>query len=399
MIRHYAQWFMLLAALTVLVAVVLYSGHGMEEAARKPATAAAGTAPEERPDVSVVTVRTGTYTAHAQGYAAARPHYELTLTAAVSGRVASLGGDFETGRQVRKGDVLARLEDAEYQAGVASAQHDLASARQDLLEAERERDQAREEWDASGMDGEPDSALVLHEPQVRTARSAVADAGAALADARQDLAHTRIDAPFDALVVSRAIAPGSYVQAGGEIATLYSTDRVEIEVPLADRDWANLPDTDTLADGEWPVTLTDVAGGNEWSGHVLRIARHRDDTTRQRSVIVAVDHPLSRTPPLLPGTFVQARISGRRIDGLWRLPPAALSQRSEIWYVTGDGALASFSAEPVFSDSDAIYVRPPETLAGAAQQVVTHPLGSYLAGMAVNPVETEAAGSGGGADE
>ena len=59
--------------------------------------------------------------------------------------------------------------------------------------------------------------------------------------AKRDLAFTSLRAPFNALVVSRDIALGSYVQAGSAVATLYSADIAEVAIGLSPSQWAQLP--------------------------------------------------------------------------------------------------------------------------------------------------------------
>jgi hypothetical protein len=75
------------------------------------------------------------------------------------------------------------------------------------------------------------------------------------------------------------------------------------------------------------------------------------------------------------------------LANLWKLPGSALSQEGEIWYVRADNTLASFPAKPLFNDGDVIYVSVPDTLQGREQNVLVHPLNSYLAGMRVHPVQ------------
>jgi hypothetical protein len=120
---------------------------------------------------------------------------------------------------------------------------------------------------------------------------------------------------------------------------------------------------------------------------VHRALQHLDSTSRQRTLLLAVDAPLDQSPPLLPGTFVEAELSGRTLDNLWQLPGSALSRRGEIWYVTDDNTLARFSTEPLFSHGAYIYVEVPAECAATAIRVVVHPLNSYLPGMIVQPVE------------
>ncbi|WP_040478233.1 efflux RND transporter periplasmic adaptor subunit [Halomonas smyrnensis] len=391
-----SRWIPLLLALVVLAGVVAFIAARMGSAAGGPPGGAsgqgAGQAAEQdtavRPDVSVVEVAAGRYQPRVEGYGEASPHHELELTAQVSGRVERLSDRFASGRVVPAGETLATLDDQAYQEAVAEAEATLATHRVSLLEEQREGEQARRDWQRSGLNGEPDSPLVLRAPQLAAARADVKQAERALASAREDLADTRIEAPFDALVVSRDVAPGSYLQAGGSVATLYSTDRVEIAVALSASEWARLEDPESGEVASEAVTLSAVDTGQQWQGRVLRSERHLDED-RQRSLIVAVDAPLAQTPALMPGTFLEVSLEGRRVDGLWRLPPSALSQAGEIWYLTEDDHLASVAVAPLFSDRDYLYVRPPAELAEGTHRVVSHPLNSYLPGMAVTPVEAD----------
>lgn len=338
-------------------------------------------------EVAVLRVSPGIYQASITAFGEAEAHYRLDLSTAVAGQIVALNASFENGGRVAKGDVLLQLEDSSYRAAVANAEKERADARLTLLEEQRQGMQAEAEWKSSGLGGQPDSALVLRKPQLAAAQAAVTTAQATLVSARQDLARTRLTAPFDAVVVERLVAPGSYVQAGAQVATLYSADRSEIRVALSARDWQNLPGSDPLTAGNWPVALTDVESGQQWTGHVVRVEQHRDDTTRQRALIIAVEHPLDRDPPLLPGTFLKVRIAGIERDNLWKLPIAALSQRGEIWYVTASKSLAKFETTPVFSDADSIYVPVPDALTAIPQQVLAHPLNGYLSGMRVTLTE------------
>ncbi|MED5294102.1 MAG: efflux RND transporter periplasmic adaptor subunit [Pseudomonadota bacterium] len=341
----------------------------------------------QRTEVTVVTAETAAHAARINAYGEASAHFELTLSAEVSGRVDGLADNFEGGLRIGKGELLATLEDSGYQEALAVAQSTLATAEVSLLEEQRQGEQSRIEWRSSGLTGEPDSPLVLRAPQLAAAQAAVDEAKASLAAARQDLDQTRITAPFDALITDRHIAPGSFVQSGTEIATLVSTDRIEITVSLSAAEWSQLPDSATLTAGDWPVTLTDIESGEQWTGQVIRAHHHLDATSRQRSLVIAVQAPFDQTPALLPGTFLEASLSGRTLDGLWHLPATALGQSGQLWYVTDDDALASVSTEAVFSDGATIYVRPPEAIADQPTRVVVQPLSSYVQGMLVTTVE------------
>lgn len=381
--RRMMQWLAPPLALMVLVGVVLFTVRNMKGDHLGPPQEIEGK--PIYPDISVVTVAPDGYKAVVTGFGEASPHHTLTLVSEVSGRVEKIGAAFETGQILKKGELIVSLDDTEYAAAVATAESELAQSRLELLEEERQVAQARWEWDSSGLKGEPDSELVLRQPQLAVARANVKKGEAELKLSRKNLAKTIVTAPFDCLVVSREVAPGSYLQAGAEIASLYSIDKIEIAIGLSGAEWDNLPPASEIAG--YQVEVAAVESGRSWQGRISRVEHHVDSKTRQRTVIVEVEDPLGLSAPLLPGTFVKVTIPGKSMDNLWKLPGSALSQRGEIWYVTKDNVLASFQAQPLFSDHDSIYVTAPDNLAGIAQRVLVHPLSSYLTGMKVNPVQ------------
>lgn len=382
--HRFSQWFGLFTAAFSLIAAVLLIHHFMQQQANRPPQAQ--TRQIQSPEVAVVAVKGAEYTARIRGYGEAKAHYSLSLKAQTSGRVIQQAKSLEPGCRVTKGTLLVQLDDSGYRSAVAEAESELANARLDLLEEQRAALQAKVEWQASGLSGKPDSSLVLHEPQLTAAKAAVIKAETALESAEDDLRQTQISSPFDAIVIERQTSPGSYIQAGSEVATLYSTDLVEIAIPLSTSDWSNLPDDKTLTTTSWPVQVTGLEDTLNWSGRVLRAQQHLDTASRQRTLLIAVDAPFDQSPPLLPGTFVEAEITGRTLSHVWQLPGSALSQRGELWYVTDDDTLARFSTQPVFSSGDYIYVEVPEEFAANPMRVVVHPLNSYLPGMLVHPV-------------
>lgn len=382
--RRKPQYLILTVSLTILVGVLFFNHQLLQgQTDRKPQP------PPKTiilPDVNVTAVKRAGYAVKIKGFGEAKTHFTLSLKAQNSGQIVHIAENFESGCRVAKDTVLVQIEDTDYQSEVAGVKSELATARLELLEEQREASQAQAEWKASGLTGEPDSALVLHKPQLAAAQAAVTKATASLASAEKSLSLTRITAPFDAIVVERLTAPGSYVQAGTEVATLYSTDLVEIAVPLSTRDWSNLPDSKTLTGSRWPVQLTGVENGQTWQGRILRSQQHVDETSRQRTLFVAVDSPLDQEQPLLPGTFVKAGITGRTLDNVWKLSSSSLSQRGEIWYLSDKDTLSKFATKPLFSDGNSIYIEVPEEFTSTSTRIVDHPLSSYLSGMKVHPI-------------
>ncbi len=378
------QWILLTLAVVSVVAVYIYIQFAVEaqnNKIRQPRPEA----PEQAINLSVVSAKMGSYAAQIKASGLANPRYSLTLTSQVNGEIISLSEQFEVGQLVKKGHVLARINNVELSSAVASARNTLASAELALKEEIRQGEQARAEWEAAGFQEAPDSDLVLREPQLAAAQAEFDAAKAELASAQNDLRHANIVAPFDALIVERTVSPGSYLSSGNEIGTLYSVDRAEISVDLSNSDWLKLPDTQTLLQGNWPVQIGGIDTNTQWQGNILNVGLHIDEDTRMRSLTVALDRPLSQETPLVPGSFVQITLKGKLLDKLWRLPNTALSKKSEIWYLDKDSRLAAFETTPRFVDSQYVYIQVPEAMQSQNYQVLVQPYNSYIKGTLVSP--------------
>ncbi|MBR9910131.1 MAG: efflux RND transporter periplasmic adaptor subunit [Gammaproteobacteria bacterium] len=368
-----------IAALGIPLAIA-FNGAQIEQQAQMPRPAKANAA--QFIEVSVVPVQAASYRAEVTGYGEAKAEYQLALSTEISGRVESLSPQFVSGQQLRQGDVLAALDQTDYRQALASAQAAVAEAQLALLEEQRQGEQARAEWQQSGLSGAPDSPLVLREPQLQAAEANLVKAREQLAAAQRDLDNTVLRAPFDALVVSRDIQPGSYLQAGTQVAMLYSSQRLEIEIPLSASQWQNLPAPASLDAEPWPVLLQSAESQQQWPAYVTRVSQHLASDSRQRSLVVTVDTPLALPTPLYPGTFTSARISGREVDDVWKIPASAITQSGYFWLVDEQQQLQTRPATVVFAKGNDSYVRPPAGLSSG--QVVVRPLNTYLAGMRVN---------------
>ena len=384
--KRFLPWITLGLSIIVLAAVYIYISAAMNKQdasfsrQRPPA--------QETPlDVSVITVNVSSHAAAIGAVGIAQPHQNLTLTSQVSGEVMTLADQFEVGSQIKQGQALLTLSNISLKSDLASAQNQLANAALALKEEQRQVEQANAEWRAAGLDGDPASDLVLRAPQLASAKADVTAAKAALALAKDNVEKLSIKAPFDSIVVSKDVSLGSYLSSNTQVATLYSTDRVTINIELSLQDWQKLPDAQTLIAERWPATVQSVNGHDTWQGYVKQAGFHVDSASGLRSLFIAVDRPLEQTPALLPGSYVKIALEGAQQQRLWQLPNSSLSQKSQIWYIDQDNRLANFDTTPVFVDQTSVYIEPPAVLQNTPQQVLTHPYNSYLTGMLANPLQ------------
>jgi len=186
---------------------------------------------------------------NASGYVVARRR--ATVSSKVTGKVIEIF--VEEGKAVKKGQVLARLDDSQMRAGLEVARAQLSAARSAAAEDEaRLREAERQLARLNQLVKEN----VVGRAEVDTAEASVESLKARIALARQqvqvaqsqvaaqetDLADTIVRAPFDGIAISKDAQPGemiSPVSAGGGftrtgICTIVDMLSLEIEVDVSE---------------------------------------------------------------------------------------------------------------------------------------------------------------------
>ena len=332
------------------------------------------------PVVSVTEVAPMSHQASVTAYGEVQSRNRLSLTSQVSGQITYLSPKFLTGKTFEKGELLAKIEPIVYEQALANAKSDLADAQLALAQEELNSTQAAQEWLQSGLAGESPSDLVLRKPQLAAARAKYAMASKAVAKAEYDLAQTQITAPFDALVISRAVQVGSNVQSGTSLGDLHDIALFEVALPLSLQQWQLLPGSEQLANIE--IQLKDEGSEEQWTAQFDRFEQHIDSQSCQRSLVAQVDNPIKRLTPLFPGTFVKATLTGSAVEALWQLPASALIDSNTVWQVNENGVLDFLTVKVIFAQGKNIYVQPVENIDRA--RIVSRPLSSYLQNMKVD---------------
>ncbi len=335
------------------------------------------------PVVSVSEVLPLSHQASVIAYGEVKSRNQLALTSQVSGQITYLSAKFHTGKTFKQGELLAEIEPIVYQQALANAQASLADARLALAQEELNSTQAAQEWQQSGLANEQASDLVLRKPQLVAANAKYTMAKKEVEKAQYDLAQTKLIAPFDALIVSKKVQVGSNVQAGTSLADLYDISLFEVSLPLSAQQWQLLPKANNTVEpfANIEVQLADETSHEHWLAEVDRYEQHLDVKSRQRSLVAVVEHPIALATPLFPGSFVKATIKGQKIAQLWKLPASALIDNNTVWQVNDEDLLVHLPIKVMFSENNAVYVQPIESLQRA--KIVNRPLSSYIVNMKV----------------
>jgi len=320
----------------------------------------------------------------------------VSLSAAVAGPIEWISPSMESGGYAGEGEVLLRLETSDFETAVersrANMQQTLAEAV--FADAELERLQELAERRLAS-----DSQLQDAQRRAEVSRARLVDAEASFRQAELDLDRTELRAPFNAVIQTREVELGQYVNRAQSVAILFGADEVEVRVPLAMRQLGFL-DVPLGQRGEIPeqnapeVTLTGTYGGKQyqWQGKLVRIEASIDPNSNTVQTIIRVPQPVAgdqsamqqpKAIPLPIGLYVEANIKGKTVDDIIALPRSVIRNNNQVLIVDAENKMY-FREVEIFRLEEQKVLISGGILPG--ERICISPIQAVVDGMAVQPV-------------
>jgi membrane fusion protein, multidrug efflux system len=273
--------------------------------------------------VQVATVQQRTMPIYLTQLGTVTAYYTVTLKSRVDGQLISV--PVREGQRVRKGQLLAEIDPAPYQAVLAQAEGQLARD-----QAQHVNDQAQAERYKSLF-----QAGVVSQENAQLQVAAAGQSGgaiqadqAAIQAAKVNLNYTKIVSPIDGVVGLRQVDPGNIVHASDTNGLLVVTQLEPITVVFTlpeDR----LPDVlDLMRQGrKLAVEAYDRAGVTHLAtGTVLTVDNQIDTTTGTVKVKAVFDN---KDDALFPNQFVNVRLIMQERPNAIVIPAAAVQSGSQ----------------------------------------------------------------------
>ena len=206
-----------------------------------------------------------------------RPRYEASQSFRISGKI--MERKVDVGAQVKKGQVIARLDAADVNLNAASAMADVRSAEASHALAVAELERQRQLFAKKFISA---SALDIREAELKTSAARLAQAKAQANVSGNQTHYASLTADRDGVVTMIRAEPGQVVQAGEAVVQIASLKETEVLVAVPE---SRMGEVKVGA----PVTIKMWANPNKsYAGMVREIAPAADSTTRAFNVKVSM---------------------------------------------------------------------------------------------------------------
>jgi membrane fusion protein, multidrug efflux system len=253
------------------------------------------------------------------------PNQQIEIKSEVQGKLLSL--NVALGQFVKKGQVIARVDDKIRAIGVANAEQSLANAKQNL-----------ERYTNLYQGGAATQA------QLQQYQLSYDNALNQLEQARKELSNTTITAPISGFITSKPVEAGSFANIGTSIVTIVDVSRLKVQLSVAERD------VYALKVGDAVNITTTVYPGVQFRGEITFISPSGDDAHNYPIEISLLNQDKN---PLKAGTYVNIAFNRQSQVATLQIPREALvgSTKDAQVYVVDANNLARLRKVTIGADN------------------------------------------------
>lgn len=214
----------------------------------------------------------------------------VTLATRIMGRITRINAT--EGDDVRSGQVIVELDDTEYRARLKIAQAARDRAEAELAHRERTRKRLQKLAQDSNVSREAiDEAIYAFEVAAANLKAAQAE----IESIQSTLAETRIEVPFDAVVIRKFAEIGLVTQPGQALYEIQDQSKLKFRARVKERDLAHIKINDIAR-----ITIT-ALGDEPVEASVIKVIPNGDE----RHTFL-IELALPDRPGLYPGMFGKA---------------------------------------------------------------------------------------------
>lgn len=235
---------------------------------------------------------------------------EIPLKFEVNGILRSL--EAKEGQLVKKGDVIASLDDRDAQLKLQYAKKKLESAEAQFQSANKKKELYEGLYKAGAVIKQKFEEVSL---EANVAKSQVGMAEAEIKIAESEVKKTFLTGPKDGIIGSKDVEVGEFVTSQNKIVSLYDISKVYVELGIVEKD------IEKIKLGERVEVQFDSYPQNTFLGRIDNLVPIIEGKSRTLTAKVLLDNPEGL---LLPGMFSRAKIYIIELKNAILIPKASM---------------------------------------------------------------------------
>lgn len=269
---------------------------------------------EEAIPVHITIVQQGAIEETSKYFGTIEARESIKVFSAVPRQIVKLYRD--VGETVRKGDLLADIDQEQIVQAVRQAEAGLESAQAQFHNVTVERERIKKLYQEKAVSK---SQLDATETQWNAARAAVKQLQASLAAAQAQLNDTRIVAPISGVIIARELHEGDLAAPQVPLFEIANMDTVKVKIQIIERDLSKVypGQAARLTVATYPDTF--------FQGQVIRVYPTLNLLTRTADAEIELANPEKR---LRPGMFATVKLIIQRKEQVTVIPKKTIIEKT-----------------------------------------------------------------------
>lgn len=275
------------------------------------------------------------------------------------GRLVSIS--VRLGDPVRRGQMIAKIEDQEIVEQVKQAEASQEVARATIRQREADLKVAELNFERSknlfgrqllakqALD-DAESRFLAGQAQLDLARAQSQQTGARLEELQINLANTRITSPVDGFVGRRNVDPGAWVSQNAPILSVVEISTLRLVANVVEKDLR------LVTVGDPARVEVDAYPGETFTGRIARVSPVLDPATRTAAVEVEVPNPSNK---LKPGMYARIYLTIEERKNATLAPKNAVVDfegNRGVWVPTGDNTAQFVAVKIGLEDAERVEI-------------------------------------------
>ena len=255
---------------------------------------------------------------------------QINLVAEVSGRLERGSINLKEGQNFKSGQILARVNSREQRLNLQSRKSNylnlFATALPDIkIDFSESYNTWLSYYNSFDIDKPLPELPEKISPKVQPflASKGILTEYYAVKSLEENLRKYTLAAPYSGSILSVNLQVGSVVSPGSNIATIIRTDRLELKVPIQQKDIKYV----TLGK---KVNVVQEDTNESWSGTIARKADFIDPNTQSVNIYISIDNARAN---IYDGLYLKAIIPGKFVEEGMKVQRAVLRNKDEVFVV------------------------------------------------------------------